>query len=857
MVSFGNGECNVGSLFAGRKGPPGQSPFLFHNSRIIVEYPFIVGAAIVYNRSNTLPFKEVAMMKKFGLSDKDNKMVKLNKLNVTGNICGEYIEYTISQDYRNATSENIEGVYSFPVPTTSLITGIEINLGGRNLKAMVEDREAVISTLLESKEKGINTLTLDQKEDEFFNITVGNILPNEKVNLKISYMDQLTYEDDTLTLYIPSVVDPVYYTNNDEEEEEEAWEVDFYLAILVESFSRMEFKSPSHKIKVEREDDTLSKITISKAQTLDHDFILTLREIKPQMAEGMGYSYYEDEEEKAILMLKLMPVLPDIHVDYTTNYSFIMDTSVSMKGFKLEEAKNAVIIALRSLEEGDKFNIIAYNEDVYKFSNGGKVKFTKENLSAATEWIEGLTTQEGDSTFEALKDAIREAEEEEEESTIFLFTDDYVTDEDEVLEYVRTNVGYNRIFPIGMDTEANSFFINKLAEVGNGRPEFIDEGERIDDIILRQFNRIHNPQLDVTEIDFGDMVVERTYPGTITYLYDREPFTIFAQVNGEIGGNIDIKGVVDEVDYTMHIDLDKLEIEESSQLIRKVWARKRIESLMEKVRLVRGVEEERFREEILELSKKYSIISSETSFIMLETIEDPVLGIGINNIVPMDISEKTMKNLARGYFLDESAYSVDANIREKMASTGLTHREAKAAIKYDRDNLLRVLAKNQQADGSFLNLGEEELEDILETTLRSLLAFLVGSETNSIYLNNVSKALRFVINMLTKEERLITERNYMLIRIAYDLAEKKNLVKERIRGVQQSLVGIVSDLKYKESLEEVSDLVTQASPVQKKFITAGTLNISKSYVEGAEAIFERDIKSNISNIANIAIAKAL
>ena len=85
---------------------------------------------------------------------------------------------------------------------------------------------------------------------------------------------------------------------------------------------------------------------------------------------------------------------------------------------------------------------------------------------------------------------------------------------------------------------------------------------RIDDIILRQFNRIHNPQLDVTEFDFGDMVVEKTYPGTITYLYDREPFTIFAQVQGEIGGRITIRGKVDEEDYTMNIDLDQLEIEE-------------------------------------------------------------------------------------------------------------------------------------------------------------------------------------------------------------------------------------------------------------------------------------------------------
>ncbi len=794
------------------------------------------------------------MTKKYGLSTADHKSIKLNRLDVTGNICGEYVEYTIAQDYKNTTEENMEGVYSFPVPNTALITAIEVGLGGRNLTAMVEERDSVLKTLEDSKLEGINTLSLLQDDDEYFTITIGNILPNEKVNIKITYMDQLTYEDDTLSLFIPSVMDPIYYN---EEEEEEAAPTELYLSLLVESYSKMIFKSPSHKIKVERDDDTLSKITVSKEQTLDKAFILTLEEEKPQVAAGMGYSYYEDEMDKAILMLKLFPVLPDIPVEYTTNYEFILDISDSMRGFKLDEAKNAILIALRSLEKGDRFNLMAYHNEIFTFSEDGKVDFTKKNLEEATRWLENIETGHGENTFEAIKDALREADEDELESTIFLFTDDDVDEEDEILDYVRTHGGDHRIFPMGMDTEVNSYFINRLAEVGNGRPEFIDEGERIDDIILRQFNRIHNPQLDVTEIDFGDMVVEKTYPGTITYLYDREPFTIFAQVQGEIGGRITIKGVVDEQDYTMNIDLDQLEIEENSKLIEKVWARKRIESLMEKERQVRGPEKERFKEEILDLSKEFGIISSETSFMMLETMEEPVMGMGLHKIVPMEMSEATMKNLARGYFLDESSFSYDMNIREKMASTGLTHKEAKQAIKYDRDNLLRILAKNQEADGSFLDYGEEDEGEILETSLRSLLAFLLGTETTSIYLNTVSKGLRYILEVFSENPLLITERNYMLFLMAYHLAEKKNLVKGRSRSLKENLSSHITNLKYKESLEEVEDLVVKSSAVQKKFITAASLNISKANIESDHEIFEGDIKRNITSIANMAMAKAL
>lgn len=794
-------------------------------------------------------------MKKYGLTAKGaQRDVKLGKLDVLGNICGEYLEYTLQQEYRNTTGENLEGTYTFPAPATALLTGIEVELGGRNLKAIIEDRDQVVTMLQESKEQGINTLALEQDEDEFFTIRIGNILPNEKVTIRISYMDQLTYEDDTLTLFIPAVMAPRYALEDAAEEEEE---VEVYLSLLVESYSRMDFKSPSHRIRVEREDDNLSKVTLTRGQTLDQDFILKLKETQPVSAAGMGYSYYEDEEEKAILMLRLLPTLPDIDVEYTTNYSFIVDTSLSMEGYKLEEAKNALLIALRSLEEGDKFNILAFSSDVAKFSANGKVKFSKENLAAATEWIEGLRTREGECLFDAIKDSLREAEMEGEESTIFLFTDEYVENEDEVLEYVRTHVEDNRIFPIGMDTEVNSYFINKLAEVGGGRPEFIDKGERIDDIILRQFNRIHNPQLDVTEIHWGEMEVERTYPGTITYLYDREPFTIFAKVNGEISGRIRIQGVVDEVDYTMDIDLDKLEIEDNLKLLDKVWARKRIESLMEKRRMLRGSDAERIAEEILTVSKDYSILSSETSFLMLESLMDPVSGMGFNKIVPMAMTERTMRNLSKGYFLDEAAYSFDVNIREKMATAGLTHKEAIQAVRYDRDNLLRLLAKNQQADGSFLNLGEEEPGAILETTLRALLAFLLGNETTGIYLNNVSKAMRFAIGLLSSHPRLLTERNYLLVRTAYALGEKKNLIRKRAAEAFSELTLQVSDMKYRETLEEVADMVTAASSVQKKFIAAATLNVSKTDGEEAEAIFERDIKSNITFIANIAMAKAM
>lgn len=799
-------------------------------------------------------------MKKYGLSAKD-QAVKLNKLQVSGNVCGEYIEYTIAQHYRNTGKDDVHCTYSFPIPETATLTGFSISLGGKNLTASVESREEVLKILESAREDNLNPISLESDEEDDFQITIGDVMPNEKVIIKITYMDQLIYDDNLVRVIIPSVIDPTYVSSQTDEAIDQPSE--FYLNLLVESYGEVAIKSSSHKIKVERHDETLRKVTIMKGQTLEKDLVLEIVERKPRQADGIAYTYYDHEQEvdKAILMLRFFPILPDNGMAGPKNYTFIIDMSHSMAGAKAEEAKSALLIALRNLDEGDYFNIITFAGEATLFSNHGKVPYTEENLTAATDWIEALELREGADVYSAIREALMGVEDSEVPEYVFLFSDDRVENEDEIIEYVRTNIGNARLFTIGMDTDVNSYFITKLAEVGYGMSEFVEEGQRVDDIILRQFHRIHNPQLDVTAIDWGQMEVEKTYPGTIAYLYDREPFTIFASVVGEIEGKITLKGTIigreGETEHELVADLDRLEIEENSKLIEKVWARKIIESLEERERKVRGHEKEQIRERILEISKAYNMLSSETAFILTESIEDPVSGYAMHRIVPLDMTVETMRLLSESFFLDDTRYSNDITIRETMARKGISRQEALKVIQFERENLLRILAKNQQADGSFRDAGCTEANQVLETTLKTLLAFTAGKEPATIYLNNINKAFSFIMNIIRADETLLTERNLMLLSIAYEMADDKRLIKEKTKSALDTLFDRIEEGEFSPSLKEVETVVENTSPLQMKYIMAAALNVSSSQIAGLEEIFERDIKSNISRISEVALAKAL
>jgi Ca-activated chloride channel family protein len=294
-------------------------------------------------------------------SDRLNGKVRLKEASISGNICGEFVEISIKQIYENKGKDNIDCIYTFPLPDTAVITGFEAALGGRTLKAMVEDKEEAIRIYEESDESRVNVLSLEQPSPNVYQFSVGQILPGESVKIKFSYMDTLIYEENNLMLTIPCAIYP-RLMGMGKEDNETVGSYKSSLNLLIEPLGKVQFESPTHDINVEYEEDiNLAKVTFKEYNTKpDTDFVLLLKEEKIQETSGMVYSYEEGNEEKGILYLRIFPRLAAKEEEKPNNYIFLIDISHSMKGSKLEQAKNALQICIRNLSEGDSFNIVAF-----------------------------------------------------------------------------------------------------------------------------------------------------------------------------------------------------------------------------------------------------------------------------------------------------------------------------------------------------------------------------------------------------------------------------------------------------------------------------------------------------------------
>ena len=770
----------------------------------------------------------------------------LKEVNIKGNLCGEFAEYTIDHVYENKGSNDVEAIYTFPVPEGAVISGFEAVLGGRTIKGLIQDKEEANKIYENFKNNDNNTFLLEEFRDNIIRIVIGKIISNEVVQIKVSYIEELSYENRNLKLIIPTIITPINLSGANELLTCENGIINkndnykFTLSLLVESLTKLEFKCSSHKLKVEYEENNLYKVTLAgKNQKMDKDLEIIFEEQEKIETTGMIYEY--PREDKGILYLRF---IPEIEIDQITsgeNYIFLLDISESMGGDKLTEGKNALQLCLRNLAVGDTFNIVAFGDKLHYFSKEIKVEFNEENLSAASKWIKELSAENDAAIFDAIKYALLDKDDKE-ENIIFLFTDDAAYDEKEILDFVEDNIKESRIFPFGINTSVNSYFINKLARISYGAAEVINPDERIEDIVLKQFNRIKNPIVTDIEIDWGKMKVETTFPRTIEYMYDKEPFSIFAKVNGDVGGVVILKGKVGKNRIQRVIFLNDLELEENVNLIEKMWYKKRIESLQHRVKYERGELQEAMNNKIVEISKKVGIICKETAFILYEEMEDPIVGIRIREILPV----KTTKRLELFY----------GDLAEDSESTSFYYKDVSKQEddhdkyeNYNRNELLRLLASNQFASGAFGINAKDTLENNIKYTIKTILAFMIGSGDIKIYKNQLNKSLEFLnktlqnIDVNLNDELNLKKQDYLSLLLVFKLSIKKDVA---LSFHKENILKKIQEIEEKFQYQNVN-----VDEIQKEFVNGLKLEFdglnagSNQYKDTIDFIINTTILKNI------------
>lgn len=716
--------------------------------------------------------------------------IVLKEVSIEGNVCGEFVEFVINHIYENIGKDDVRGVYTFPIPDTAVISGIEVNLGGSVIYGKVQSKEEIEKVYENLVFSDNEKLQLEELNKDKLKLSMGTILKGEKVGIKVSYIEELSNFNNQLKLTIPHIIHPVNMFEDGEGQKENN-KYKLSLNLLIENFDKTFISCDSHPIKVEEGEGNVYKVNLkSNNCTLNEDMNIWLKEEKTLEASGMIYENYE--EDSGIVYLKLLPDVEGNIEDKKGNYIFLIDISYSMEGDKLKEAKTALQLCLRNLSTEDKFNVVAMGDKLTYFSNEGLVKFNNESLTLASKWIDDLVCENDALIFEGIKYGF-DNEQPGEDNVIIIFTDDVVDNEKEIFDYVSERESYSRIFPFGIDAAVNTYFINKIARLTMGKAEFINPGKRIEEVVLTQFNRIRGLQITDVEIDWGRMKVDKTYPRTIEYIYDGEPFSIFAKVLGNVEGVVTINGLVDNRRVQRRVMLSKVDLAVNADLIEKVWYKKRIESIENRIIYERDEIYEAMRRKIIELSTESGIISNETSFVLLEEIYEPVLGGVMRRFLPVSSSAmKEEKPVMSNFYYTQNLENIDL---DQLKWDGIS-----------KEDLLRIIATQQLANGDFSYSVDGSEEEKLLCTAEAIIAFTRNNIIIDMYRNLLIKGVMYILDNYSNypEEGEVLAFCFYAVKEVNSKLILKDSQRVRINEALEKIIGLMEQCKVDiNKIEEI------------------------------------------------------
>jgi Ca-activated chloride channel family protein len=331
--------------------------------------------------------------------------------------------------------------------------------------------------------------------------------------------------------------------------------------------------------------------------------------------------FTEDKDGLTYALLMLTPPGTDALEQQTAprDLSFVIDTSGSMHGDSIEQAREALRFALQGLHPDDRFNIIEFNSEASRLFPGLRPA-DPGNLAHALAWVERLQADGGTEMAPALKLALPAPSNRRDEAPgrlhqVIFLTDGAVGNEAALLQLIHERLGDSRLFTVAIGSAPNSWFMRKAAEFGRGSFTTIGKPGEVLDKMTALLHRLQYPALTDLRLELPDGISAEVYPDPLPDLYVGEPLQVVLRLP-TLPETLVLNGRFGQRPWRSELRLDG---PQSGAGISTLWARRRIATLMDELR--RGQPAERraeVREAVVETALAHHLVSKFTSLVAVD-----------------------------------------------------------------------------------------------------------------------------------------------------------------------------------------------------------------------------------------------
>ncbi len=333
-------------------------------------------------------------------------------------------------------------------------------------------------------------------------------------------------------------------------------------------------------------------------------------------------------KEDGFFMLMGNPTGAAVEKAVEKDVIFVLDTSGSMRGEKMEQARSAIDYCLEHINRGDRFNVITFGTAVTSFRDE-LVAAAPATVTAAREFVENVIANGQTNISGALEKALAGKADPTRPRIMMFLTDGAPTVGERIPEKIveqvkKANTNGTKVFVMGVGNDVNAHLLDRLAEVTDGSSEYVAPKEELDAKVAGLYDRLSHPVLSGVRVSFGDMGAKSVLPSKLPVLFKGSEIMMVGRYKEGGKQTITISGTLSgkPMKYTCEVNLPKSSGEpraaatgESNEFLAPLWAARQIGYLLQEIRLHGGDKE--LIGEVVRLSHEYGIVTEYTSFVAM------------------------------------------------------------------------------------------------------------------------------------------------------------------------------------------------------------------------------------------------
>jgi len=561
---------------------------------------------------------------------------------VTGNVA----RVRVTQTFENPGGEWVEGLYVFPLPAGAAVDELEMTVGERRIVGEIKRKAEARATYERAKSEGRRASLVEQERPNMFTTSVSNIAPRSAVTVEIAYLDAVPFRDGRYTLNLPLSITPRYTPGVTlDPTSPYAGEVARAVNRYGESLQRAD--QPLHSSPTATPERVTSRVQNAQIEidlnpgfplgtidSINHPISMSITQSGRRISL-QGNSVPADRDFELVWT---PAVQPDTHADafaervgddtyalvmlmppqiaaaraYRREVIFIIDTSGSMSGPSIEQARAALHLGVQRLAAGDTFNIIRFSNDAESLFPRPQLADTQARAFAA-RYIDSFVADGGTEMRSALELALSMPPTSEALRQIVFITDGSVSNEADLVKLIRTQIGSARLFTVGIGAAPNAWFMREAAAAGRGSYLFISQVEQVRARMEDLFRKLENPALVDLELHWPGGMKAELAASLPSDVYAGDPLVIAARLPGTPRGVLTLTGRSAGATWTRQLEL-KMAGKHSG--IAKLWARERIAELTRQRHF--GINPAGEEARITDLALRHHLVSDFTSLVAVE-----------------------------------------------------------------------------------------------------------------------------------------------------------------------------------------------------------------------------------------------